>query len=177
MKTIYSKVYTSRKIRIGNDDIEFNSKGEATVEDKTAKKVEQSGLPIFMEEIKDIEKKSKSENEILSEEIVASLKEEHRIEVSKLKSVISNREKIIEDLKKEVASWKEIYEKLAFPEKEKIGKEAPEEENELLKELKELNKESLVSLLMEEEENKLTESQLKMKKKDELIDLIISYQK
>lgn len=170
MVTIKSRVYSQHTLKFKNGTVKFCN-GVATVSDELYQEIVDSQFPNIYKEGEEPEYKTKMEEQLRTE--IKKDNEEYENEIRRLKNVIESQEIELSKKDGEIESWKKLVEELKAGKTESVKKEEIEDDN-LLADLKATKVDDLKTLAMSEEGGNYSEDDLKGKKKDEIIEMILS---
>lgn len=177
MVTIKSRVYSQHTLSFKNGIVKFCN-GTATVSDELYQEIIDGQFPNIYKEGEEPEHRTKMEDKLRTE--IKKDNEEYENEICRLKNIIESQEIELSKKDNEIESWKKLVEELKAGKIESTKTEIQEtakeetEDDELLKELKATKVEDLKILAMSEEGGNYSEEVLKGKKKDEIIEMILS---
>lgn len=185
MVKVRSRVYSSQKIKLNGGVIHFIN-GNADISEELYQELVDRKLPNIYKEGDEPEYKTSLESKLRQE--VSEGNEEFKNEINRLKNIIESQKVELDKKDEEIKSWKKAVEDLQkgiSPSKEekKDDKEIETEkaekgdediDDELFNELNTLTVEQLIEMGMTEEGGGFEEKDLKNKKKDEIIKMIMS---
>lgn len=179
-----SRVYNNHRIMLNGDPVQFVG-GRAEVSEELYQEIVSREIPDIYKEGEEPEHKTRLEEKLRSE--VKEGNQEFEEEIKRLKNIIEAQKVEISRKEKEVEMWKKCVEELkagnkgtetATPEPEtKPEEETPikqEEDDEVKTALKKMKVDELKELAMTEDGGSFKEEDLKGKKKEEIIDMILS---
>lgn len=176
---VKSRIYVNHRLVFSNGVIQFQN-GIAEIDEKLWKEICDKKFPNIYKEGDEPEYKTKFEDSIRSE--VKESYKEYEDEIVRLKGIIEAQKTTIDQKDKEISNWKAVVEEMKNPKKsseEKPKVEETKEENqdvdsELLKDLKSMKKDELISVAKSEDGGQYTDEDLEGKNKDEIITMILS---
>lgn len=173
MVTIKSRVYSQHTLKFKNGTVKFHN-GIATVSDELYQEIVDGQFPNIYKEGEEPEYKTKMEEQLRTE--IKKDNEEYENEIRRLKNVIESQEIELSKKDGEIESWKKLVEELKAGKAEPVKTETKEEieDDNLLADLKATKVEDLKALAMSEEGGNYSEDDLKGKRKDEIIEMILS---
>lgn len=185
MVKVRSRVYSSQKIKLNGGVIHFIN-GNADISEELYQELVDRKLPNIYKEGNEPEYKTSLESKLRQE--VSEGNEEFKNEINRLKNIIESQKVELDKKDEEIKSWKKAVEDLQkgiSPSKEekKDDKEIETEkaekgdediDDELFNELNTLTVKQLIEMGMTEEGGGFEEKDLKNKKKDEIIKMIMS---
>ena len=185
MVKVRSRVYSSQKIKLNGGVIHFIN-GNADISEELYQELVDRKLPNIYKEGDEPEYKTSLESKLRQE--VSEGNEEFKNEINRLKNIIESQKVELDKKDEEIKSWKKAVEdlqKVISPSKEekKDDKEIETEkaekgdediDDELFNELNTLTVKQLIEMGMTEEGGGFEEKDLKNKKKDEIIKMIMS---
>lgn len=173
MVTIKSRVYSQHTLKFKNGTVKFHN-GIATVSDELYQEIVDGQFPNIYKEGEEPEYKTKMEEQLRTE--IKKDNEEYENEIRRLKNVIESQEIELSKKDGEIESWKKLVEELKAGKAEPVKTETKEEieDDNLLADLKATKVEDLKALAMSEEGGSYSEEDLKGKRKDEIIEMILS---
>lgn len=185
MVKVRSRVYSSQKIKLNGGVIHFIN-GNADISEELYQELVDRKLPNIYKEGDEPEYKTSLESKLRQE--VSEGNEEFKNEINRLKNIIESQKVELDKKDEEIKSWKKAVEDLQkgiSPSKEekKDDKEIETEkaekgdediDDELFNELNTLTVKQLIEMGMTEEGGGFEEKDLKNKKKDEIIKMIVS---
>lgn len=179
-----SRVYNNHRIMLNGGPVQFVS-GRAEVSEELYQEIVSRELPDIYKEGEEPEFKTRLEEKLRSE--VKEGNQEFEEEIKRLKNIIEAQKVEISRKEKEVEMWKKCVEDLkagnkgtetVTPEPEtKPEEETPikqEEDDEVKTALKKMKVDELKELAMTEDGGSFKGEDLKGKKKEEIIDMILS---
>lgn len=178
-----SRVYNNHRIVLNGGPVQFVN-GRAEVSEELYQEIVSRKLPDIYKEGEEPEFKTRLEEKLRLE--VKEGNQEFEEEIKRLKNIIEAQKVEISRKEKEVETWKKCVEELkagkqkmvATPEPEtKPEEETPikqEEDDEVKTALKKMKVDELKELAMTEDGGSFKEEDLKGKKKEEIIDMILS---
>ena len=173
MVTIKSRVYSQHTLKFKNGTVKFHN-GVATVSDELYQEIVDGQFPNIYKEGEEPEYKTKMEEQLRTE--IKKDNEEYENEIRRLKNVIESQEIELSKKDGEIESWKKLVEELKAGKTESVKTETKEEieDDNLLADLKATKVDDLKALAMSEEGGSYSEEDLKGKRKDEIIEMILS---
>lgn len=173
MVTIKSRVYSQHTLKFKNGTVKFCN-GIATVSDELYQEIVDGQFPNIYKEGEEPEYKTKMEEQLRTE--IKKDNEEYENEIRRLKNVIESQEIELSKKDGEIESWKKLVEELKAGKTEPVKTETKEEteDDNLLADLKATKVDDLKALAMSEEGGSYSEEDLKGKRKDEIIEMILS---
>lgn len=177
MVTIKSRVYSQHTLKFKNGTVKFCN-GVATVSDELYQEIVDGQFPNIYKEGEEPEYKTKMEEQLRTE--IKKDNEEYENEIRRLKNVIESQEIELSKKDGEIESWKKLVEELKVGKTESVKTEIQEtikeeiEDDNLLADLKATKVDDLKTLAMSEEGGNYSEDDLKGKRKDEIIEMILS---
>lgn len=179
MVTVKSRVFSQHSLKFKNGIVKFVN-GVATISEELYQEIVETNFPNIFKEGEEPEYKTKLEEKLRSD--IKKDNEEYESEIRRLKHIIEAQETELTKKDSEITSWKQLVEELKAggtvkTEKvSEINKEEPKatEDDELLKELNAAKVEELKALAMSEDGGSYSENDLKGKKKDEIIKMILA---
>lgn len=178
-----SRVYNNHRIMLNGGPVQFVS-GRAEVSEELYQEIVSRKLPDIYKEGEEPEFKTRLEEKLRSE--VKEGNQEFEEEIKCLKNIIEAQKVEISRKEKEVEMWKKCVEDLkagnkgtetVTSEPETKQEEAPikqEEDDEVKTALKKMKVDELKELAMTEDGGSFKEEDFKGKKKEEIIDMILS---
>lgn len=179
-----SRVYNNHRIVFNGGPVQFVN-GRAEVSEELYQEIVSRKLPDIYKEGEEPEFKTRLEEKLRSE--VKEGNKEYEEEIKRLKNIVEAQKVEISKKEKEIEVWKKCVEDLkagnketqaAAPEPEtKPEEETPikqEEDDEVKTALKKMKVDELKELAMTEDGGSFKEEDLKGKKKEEIIDMILS---
>lgn len=175
---VKSRIYVNHRLVFSNGVIQFQN-GIAEIDEKLWKEICDKKFPNIYKEEDEPEYKTKFEDSIRSE--VKENYKEYEDEIVRLKGIIEAQKITIDQKDKEISNWKAVVEEMkntkkGSEEKPKV-EEIKEDQNidsELLKDLKSMKKDELISVAKSEDGGQYTDEDLEGKTKDEIIIMILS---
>lgn len=175
---VKSRIYVNHRLVFSNGVIQFQN-GIAEIDEKLWKEICDNKFPNIYKEGDEPEYKTKFEDSIRSE--VKENYKEYEDEIVRLKGIIEAQKITIDQKDKEISNWKAVVEEMkntkkGSEEKPKV-EEIKEDQNidsELLKDLKSMKKDELISVAKSEDGGQYTDEDLEGKTKDEIIIMILS---
>lgn len=185
MVKVRSRVYSSQKIKLNGGVIHFIN-GNADISEELYQELVDRKLPNIYKEGDEPEYKTSLESKLRQE--VSEGNEEFKNEINRLKNIIESQKVELDKKDEEIKSWKKAVEDLQkgiSPSKEekkddkeieieKAEKGDEDIDDELFNELNTLTVKQLIEMGMTEEGGGFEEKDLKNKKKDEIIKMIMS---
>lgn len=185
MVKVRSRVYSSQKIKLNGGVIHFIN-GNADISEELYRELVDRKLPNIYKEGDEPEYKTSLESKLRQE--VSEGNEEFKNEINRLKNIIESQKVELDKKDEEIKSWKKAVEDLQkgiSPSKEekkddkeieteKVEKGDEDIDDELFNELNTLTVKQLIEMGMTEEGGGFEEKDLKNKKKDEIIKMIMS---
>lgn len=185
MVKVRSRVYSSQKIKLNGGVIYFIN-GNADISEELYQELVDRKLPNIYKEGDEPEYKTSLESKLRQE--VSEGNEEFKNEINRLKNIIESQKIELAKKDEEIKSWKKAVEDLQkgiSPSKEekkddkeieteKVEKGDEDIDDELFNELNTLTVKQLIEMGMTEEGGGFEEKDLKNKKKDEIIKMIMS---
>jgi hypothetical protein len=185
MVKVRSRVYSSQKIKLNGGVIHFIN-GNADISEELYQELVDRKLPNIYKEGDEPEYKTSLESKLRQE--VSEGNEEFKNEINRLKNIIESQKIELDKKDEEIKSWKKAVEDLQkgiSPSKEekkddkeieteKVEKGDEDIDDELFNELNTLTVKQLIEMGMTEEGGGFEEKDLKNKKKDEIIKMIMS---
>lgn len=185
MVKVRSRVYSSQKIKLNGGVIHFIN-GNADISEELYQELVDRKLPNIYKEGNEPEYKTSLESKLRQE--VSEGNEEFKNEINCLKNIIESQKVELDKKDEEIKSWKKAVEDLQkgiSPSKEekkddkeieteKVEKGDEDIDDELFNELNTLTVKQLIEMGMTEEGGGFEEKDLKNKKKDEIIKMIMS---
>lgn len=176
-----SRVYNNHRIVLNGGPVQFVN-GRAEVSEELYQEIVSRKLPDIYKEGEEPEFKTRLEEKLRSE--VKEGNQEFEEEIKRLKNIIEAQKVEISRKEKEVEMWKKCVEELKAGNKETVAPAAPEpeeetpikkeEDDEVKTALKKMKVDELKELAMTEDGGSFKEEDLKGKKKEEIIDMILS---
>lgn len=175
---VKSRIYVNHRLVFSNGVIQFQN-GIAEIDEKLWKEICDKKFSNIYKEGDEPEYKTKFEDSIRSE--VKENYKEYEDEIVRLKGIIEAQKITIDQKDKEISNWKAVVEEMkntkkGSEEKPKV-EEIKEDQNidsELLKDLKSMKKDELISVAKSEDGGQYTDEDLEGKTKDEIITMILS---
>lgn len=182
MKKVKSRVFSNLSLRFNNGIVKFNN-GVAEISDEIYNEIVERKFPDIYLEGEEPEYRMPLEGQLRKE--VSEGNKEFEAEINRLKNIIESLKLEISMKNDEIASWKKSVERLSQSKpqvaeapkptiKEEMSMQTEEVEDELYKELKEMTVKELIEMAMTEEGGAFEEKDLKNKKKEEIINMIVS---
>lgn len=185
MVKVRSRVYNSQKIKLNGGVIHFIN-GNADISEELYRELVDRKFPNIYKEGDEPEYKTSLESKLRQE--VSEGNEEFKNEINRLKNIIESQKVELDKKDEEIKSWKKAVEDLQkgiSPSKEekkddkeieteKVEKGDEDIDDELFNELNTLTVKQLIEMGMTEEGGGFEEKDLKNKKKDEIIKMIMS---
>jgi hypothetical protein len=185
MVKVRSRVYSSQKIKLNGGVIHFIN-GNADISEELYQELVDRKLPNIYKEGDEPEYKTSLESKLRQE--VSEGNEEFKNEINRLKNIIESQKVELDKKDEEIKSWKKAVEDLQKGislskeekkddkeiETEKVEKGDEDIDDELFNELNTLTVKQLIEMGMTEEGGGFEEKDLKNKKKDEIIKMIMS---
>lgn len=185
MVKVRSRAYSSQKIKLNGGVIHFIN-GNADISEELYQELVDRKLPNIYKEGDEPEYKTSLESKLRQE--VSEGNEEFKNEINRLKNIIESQKVELDKKDEEIKSWKKAVEDLQkgiSPSKEekkddkeieteKVEKGDEDIDDELFNELNTLTVKQLIEMGMTEEGGGFEEKDLKNKKKDEIIKMIMS---
>lgn len=179
---VKSRVYNNHKIMLNGGPVQFVG-GRAEVSEELYQEIVSRKLPDIYKEGEEPEFKTRLEEKLRSE--VKEGNKEYEEEIKRLKNIVEAQKVEISKKEKEIEVWKKCVEDLKAGNKEaqavapepETKQEAPikeEEDDEVKTALKKMKVDELKELAMTEDGGSFKEEDLKGKKKEEIIDMILS---
>lgn len=175
---VKSRIYVNHRLVFSNGVIQFQN-GIAEIDEKLWKEICDKKFPNIYKEGDEPEYKTKFEDSIRSE--VKENYKEYEDEIVRLKGIIEAQKTTIDQKDKEISNWKAVVEEMKNPKKGSEEKPKVEEikedqniDSELLKDLKSMKKDELISVAKSEDGGQYTDEDLEGKTKDEIIIMILS---
>lgn len=177
-----SRVYNNHRIVLNGGPIQFVN-GRAEVSEELYQEIVSRKLPDIYKEGEEPEFKTRLEEKLRSE--VKEGNKEYEEEIKRLKNIVEAQKVEISKKEKEIEVWKKCVEDLKVGNKETQAV-APEletkqevsikeeEDDEVKTALKKMKVDELKELAMTEDGGSFKEEDLKGKKKEEIIDMILS---
>lgn len=185
MVKVRSRVYSSQKIKLNGGVIHFIN-GNADISEELYRELVDRKFPNIYKEGDEPEYKTSLESKLRQE--VSEGNEEFKNEINRLKNIIESQKVELAKKDEEIESWKKAVEDLQKGislskeekkddkeiETEKVEKSDEDIDDELFNELNALTVKQLIEMGMTEEGGGFEEKDLKNKKKDEIIKMIMS---
>lgn len=182
---VKSRVYNNHKIMLNGGPVQFVG-GRAEVSEELYQEIVSREIPDIYKEGEEPEYKTRLEEKLRSE--VKEGNQEFEEEIKRLKNIIEAQKVDISRKEKEVEMWKKCVEELKAGKQETVAPAAPEpetkpeeetsikqeEDDEVKTALKKMKVDELKELAMTEDGGSFKEEDLKGKKKEEIIDMILS---
>ena len=168
-----SRVYNNHRIVLNGGPVQFVN-GRAEVSEELYQEIVSRKLPDIYKEGEEPEFKTRLEEKLRSE--VKEGNKEYEEEIKRLKNIVEAQKVEISKKEKEIEVWKKCVEDLKTGNKE-TKQEASikeEEDDEVKTALKKMKVDELKELAMTEDGGSFKEEDLKGKKKEEIIDMILS---
>lgn len=177
-----SRVYNNHRIVLNGGPVQFVN-GRAEVSEELYQEIVSRKLPDIYKEGEEPEFKTRLEEKLRSE--VKEGNKEYEEEIKRLKNIVEAQKVEISKKEKEIEVWKKCVEDLKAENKETQAV-APEletkqevsikeeEDDEVKTALKKMKVDELKELAMTEDGGSFKEEDLKGKKKEEIIDMILS---
>lgn len=180
-----SRVYNNHRIVLNGGPVQFVN-GRAEVSEELYQEIVSRKLPDIYKEGEEPEFKTRLEEKLRSE--VKEGNKEYEEEIKRLKNIVEAQKVEISKKEKEVEMWKKCVEDLKAgnkgtetvtpePETKPEEEETPikqEEDDEVKTALKKMKVDELKELAMTEDGGSFKEEDFKGKKKEEIIDMILS---
>lgn len=177
-----SRVYNNHRIVLNGGPVQFVN-GRAEVSEELYQEIVSRKLPDIYKEGEEPEFKTRLEEKLRSE--VKEGNKEYEEEIKRLKNIVEAQKVEISKKEKEIEVWKKCVEDLkagnketqaAAPEPETKQEDSikEEEDDEVKTALKKMKVDELKELAMTEDGGSFKEEDLKGKKKEEIIDMILS---
>lgn len=179
-----SRVYNNHKIMLNGGPVQFVG-GRAEVSEELYQEIVRRELPDIYKEGEEPEYRTRIEDKLRSE--VKEGNKEFEEEINRLKNIVEVQKTEIAKKNEEIAMWKKCVEDLKTGNKETVAPADPEpeteqeepsikqeEDNEVKSALKKMKVDELKELAMTEDGGSFKEEELKGKKKEEIIDMILS---
>lgn len=177
-----SRVYNNHRIVLNGGPVQFVN-GRAEVSEELYQEIVSRKLPDIYKEGEEPEFKTRLEEKLRSE--VKEGNKEYEEEIKRLKNIVEAQKVEISKKEKEIEVWKKCVEDLKAGNKEtqavvpelKTKQEVSikeEEDDEVNTVLKKMKVDELKELAMTEDGGSFKEEDLKGKKKEEIIDMILS---
>lgn len=180
---VKSRVYNNHKIMLNGGPVQFVG-GRAEVSEELYQEIVSREIPDIYKEGEEPEYKTRLEEKLRSE--VKEGNQEFEEEIKRLKNIIEAQKVEISRKEKEVEMWKKCVEELKAGKQEMVATPEPEtkpeeeipikqeEDDEVKTVLKKMKVDELKELAMTEDGGSFKEEDLKGKKKEEIIDMILS---
>lgn len=178
---VKSRVYNNHKIMLNGGPVQFVN-GRAEVSEELYQEIVRRKLPDIYKEGEEPKFKTRLEEKLRSE--VKEGNQEFEEEIKRLKNIIEAQKVEISRKEKEVEMWKKCVEELKAGKQEMVATPEPEtkqevsikeeEDDEVKTALKKMKVDELKELAMTEDGGSFKEEDLKGKKKEEIIDMILS---
>ena len=179
---VKSRVYNNHKIMLNGGPVQFVG-GRAEVSEELYQEIVSRKLPDIYKEGEEPEFKTRLEEKLRSE--VKEGNKEYEEEIKRLKNIVEAQKVEISKKEKEIEVWKKCVEDLKAGNKEtqavvpelETKQEVSikeEEDDEVKTALKKMKVDELKELAMTEDGGSFKEEDLKGKKKEEIIDMILS---
>lgn len=177
-----SRVYNNHKIMLNGGPVQFVG-GRAEVSEELYQEIVSRELPDIYKEGEEPEYRTRIEDKLRSE--VKEGNKEFEEEISRLKNIVEVQKTEIAKKNEEIAMWKKCVEDLKAgnketqavvpePEAKQEASIKEEEDDEVKTALKKMKVDELKELAMTEDGGSFKEEDLKGKKKEEIIDMILS---
>lgn len=177
-----SRVYNNHKIVLNGGPVQFVN-GRAEVSEELYQEIVSRKLPDIYKEGEEPEFKTRLEEKLRSE--VKEGNKEYEEEIKRLKNIVEAQKVEISKKEKEIEAWKKCVEDLKAgnketqavapePEPKQEVSIKEEEDDEVKTALKKMKVDELKELAMTEDGGSFKEEDLKGKKKEEIIDMILS---
>lgn len=177
-----SRVYNSHRIVLNGGPVQFVN-GRAEVSEELYQEIVSRKLPDIYKEGEEPEFKTRLEEKLRSE--VKEGNKEYEEEIKRLKNIVEAQKVEISKKEKEIEVWKKCVEDLKAgnketqavapePEPKQEVSIKEEEDDEVKTALKKMKVDELKELAMTEDGGSFKEEDLKGKKKEEIIDMILS---
>lgn len=176
-----SRVYNNHRIVLNGGPVQFVN-GRAEVSEELYQEIVSRKLPDIYKEGEEPEFKTRLEEKLRSE--VKEGNQEFEEEIKRLKNIIEAQKVEISRKEKEVEMWKKCVEELKAGKQEMVATPEletkqevsikEEEDDEVKTALKKMKVDELKELAMTEDGGSFKEEDLKGKKKEEIIDMILS---
>jgi hypothetical protein len=177
-----SRVYNNHKIVLNGGPVQFVN-GRAEVSEELYQEIVSRKLPDIYKEGEEPEFKTRLEEKLRSE--VKEGNKEYEEEIKRLKNIVEAQKVEISKKEKEIEVWKKCVEDLKAgnketqavapePEPKQEVSIKEEEDDEVKTALKKMKVDELKELAMTEDGGSFKEEDLKGKKKEEIIDMILS---
>ena len=172
-----SRVYNNHRIVLNGGPVQFVN-GRAEVSEELYQEIVSRKLPDIYKEGEEPEFKTRLEEKLRSE--VKEGNKEYEEEIKRLKNIVEVQKVEISKKEKEIEVWKKCVEDLKAGNKETQAvvpepeAKQEEEDDEVKTALKKMKVDELKELAMTEDGGSFKEEDLKGKKKEEIIDMILS---
>ena len=177
-----SRVYNNHRIVLNGGPVQFVN-GRAEVSEELYQEIVSRKLPDIYKEGEEPEFKTRLEEKLRSE--VKEGNKEYEEEIKRLKNIVEAQKVEISKKEKEIEVWKKCVEDLKAgnketqavapePEPKQEVSIKEEEDDEVKAALKKMKVDELKELAMTEDGGSFKEEELKGKKKEEIIDMILS---
>lgn len=177
-----SRVYNNHRIVLNGGPVQFVN-GRAEVSEELYQEIVRRKLPDIYKEGEEPEFKTRLEEKLRSE--VKEGNKEYEEEIKRLKNIVEAQKVEISKKEKEIEVWKKCVEDLKAgnketqavapePEPKQEVSIKEEEDDEVKTALKKMKVDELKELAMTEDGGSFKEEDLKGKKKEEIIDMILS---
>jgi hypothetical protein len=177
-----SRVYNNHRIVLNGGPVQFVN-GRAEVSEELYQEIVSRKLPDIYKEGEEPEFKTRLEEKLRSE--VKEGNKEYEEEIKRLKNIVEAQKVEISKKEKEIEVWKKCVEDLKAgnketqavapePEPKQEVSIKEEEDDEVKTALKKMKVDELKELAMTEDGGSFKEEDLKGKKKEEIIDMILS---
>lgn len=177
-----SRVYNNHKIMLNGGPVQFVG-GRAEVSEELYQEIVSRELPDIYKEGEEPEYRTRIEDKLRSE--VKEGNKEYEEEIKRLKNIVEAQKVEISKKEKEIEVWKKCVEDLKAgnketqavapePEPKQEVSIKEEEDDEVKTALKKMKVDELKELAMTEDGGSFKEEDLKGKKKEEIIDMILS---
>ena len=177
-----SRVYNNHRIVLNGGPVQFVN-GRAEVSEELYQEIVSRKLPDIYKEGEEPEFKTRLEEKLRSE--VKEGNKEYEEEIKRLKNIVEAQKVEISKKEKEIEVWKKCVEDLKAgnketqaaapePETKREASIKEEEDDEVKTALKKMKVDELKELAMTEDGGSFKEEDLKGKKKEEIIDMILS---
>ena len=174
---VKSRIYVNHNLMFDNGAVQFQN-GVAEISKEIWKEICDKKFPNIYKEGDEPEYRTKFEDSICNE--VKENYKEYEDEIARLKGIIETQKITISQKDKEIENWKSVVEGMKNSKKEsennnfKIEEESKDENNqdvdgELLRDLKSMKKDELISVAKSEDGGQYTDEDLEGKNKDEII--------
>ena len=169
-----SRVYNNHRIVLNGGPVQFVN-GRAEVSEELYQEIVSRKLPDIYKEGEEPEFKTRLEEKLRSE--VKEGNKEYEEEIKRLKNIVEAQKVEISKKEKEIEVWKKCVETQAVVPELETKQEVSikeEEDDEVKTALKKMKVDELKELAMTEDGGSFKEEDLKGKKKEEIIDMILS---